>query len=132
MSTLSSHWRPLVVSFVSTLLIVVSLTYLAPAQALESRTLTLSASRSTAPVSGKVTFSGKVSKTPRGTNVKIQRKIGKKWVSVVTTRTTSAGAYAVKVRLPAKAKRYLYRAYAPGFEGLKPATSAVVTVKARS
>lgn len=114
----------LLTSLVASVLLLVS-----PAQALAARTLSIAASPVAALGSTNVTFSGKVSKTPAGSNVKIQRKVGTKWVTVKTVKTKgSGGAYAATLARPAKAGYYVYRAFAPKFEGLKAALSKAVTV----
>lgn|GEM_PF-6915841 len=81
----------------------------APASAATKRTVTLAVAKSVV-AGGKVTFQGKVSKSPKGTKVTIERKSGKKWVKVKTTKTKNAkGTYAVKVKLT-KAGKATYRA----------------------
>lgn len=94
-----------------------------------SRTVTIKATPNAAVGGTKVTFGGKLSKSPKGSKVKIQRKVGKKWViAKATTTSTPAGAYATKVALPAKAGVYKYRAFAPKVGNRKAATSKVIAV----
>lgn len=90
------------------------------APAATSRVLTISAS----PVyqyGGKpVTFSGTVTRSPKGSVVKIQRKSGSSWVAAgQTTTKTAGGAYAVALNVPTTAAAYTYRALAPKTPRLK-------------
>lgn len=103
-----------------------------PAQAaLTARTLSITAKPVAALTSTNVTFSGKLSKSPKGTNVKVQRKVGTKWVTVKTVKTLGpGGAYSATLVRPAKAGYYSYRTFAPRFEGLKAAVSKSVTIAA--
>lgn len=103
----------------------------APAQAATSRSLSAKASPTGAAVSGTVTISGTLTKSPKGSKVTIQRKSGSTWVTAKTTKTTtSAGAYSGKVKLPAKVGTYSFRAVADAKGSLKKATSKTVKVKA--
>lgn len=115
-----------------TALVSSALLLVSPAQAaLTARTVSITASPIAALTSTNVTFSGKLSKSPKGTNVKVQRKVGTKWVTVKTVKTKGpGGAYAATVVRPAKAGYYVYRAFAPRFEGLKAALSKPVTIAA--
>lgn len=120
-----SHVLILIVALVASGLLLV-----APAQAAVARTLSISVSPNGNLAGKYVTFSGKASKTPKGINVKVQRKVGTKWVTVKTVKTKVGGGYAAAVQLPAKPAYYKYRTFSPAFEGLKAATSAVKTVAA--
>lgn len=102
------------------------------AQAATKRTITVSASSTTPTVSSVVTFTGKVSRSPKRTAVQLQRASGKTWVKVASTRTTSSkGSFAVKVRVPSTGGDTRYRAYAPKTSKLKAATSASRTLDVR-
>jgi hypothetical protein len=105
------------------------------APAAEAKAITRSISIAVAPtaaVAGTgVTFSGKLTKSPKGSAVKIQRKVGSTWkLAKATSTKTAAGAYAVKVTLPSTAGVYHYRAYAPKKGSRKAATSKVISVAA--
>lgn len=120
-----SHVLVLLLALVASGLLLV-----APAQAAVSRTLSISVSPNGNLAGKYVTFSGKASKTPKGINVKVQRKVGTKWVTVKTVKTKVGGAYSASVQLPARSAYYKYRTLSPAFEGLKAAVSVVKTVAA--
>ncbi|RNL60735.1 hypothetical protein EFK50_20740 [Nocardioides marmoriginsengisoli] len=102
-----------------------------PAGAATKRALSITASPTSAVAKSAVTVSGKLTRSPRGTVVKIQRKVGTKWVAAGSTRTkTAAGAYAAKVTLPATAAVYSYRAIAVKTKKLKAATSRTIKISA--
>lgn len=115
------HPHRLLVALVAAFLII---GVLAPAStAATTRTLSLSAPNSSS-TSTAMTFSGKLSKSPKGSAVTIQQLAGTRWVAAKSTRTTSTtGAYSVKVTLPAKGGAYSYRAVAAKKGALKAATS---------
>ncbi|MET3961957.1 alpha-tubulin suppressor-like RCC1 family protein [Marmoricola sp. OAE513] len=103
----------------------------APADAATKRSLSIKASPSAAVVGKTVTFSGTLTKSPKGTKVTIQRKVGTKWVAAKTAKTsTSAGRYAGKVILPRKAGTYAFRAVAAKKGSLSAATSKTLKVAA--
>ncbi|RZI79452.1 MAG: hypothetical protein EOO67_20455 [Microbacterium sp.] len=124
-----SRTRIIVVALLTALVASVLL-LVAPAQAvLTTRTLSISATPAAALGSTNVKFTGKLSKSPKGSNVKLQRKVGTSWVTVKTVKTVGpGGAYAATVARPAKAGYYVYRTFAPKFEGLKAAVSKAVTI----
>lgn len=88
------------------------------------------AANPTGAVKGKsVAISGTLTRSPKGSTVTLQRKVGKKWVVAKSTKTsTSAGRYSVRVTVPPKVGTYSYRAVAPAKGKLKAATSTVVRV----
>lgn len=101
------------------------------ASAATSRTLTISASPAVGVVGTAVTFSGKLSRSPKGTLVLIQRKSGTKWIKAGSTRTVNrAGNYAVKLTRPKSVATYYYRATAAKKGNLKAAKSRSVAVAA--
>lgn len=79
----------------------------APAEAAVERKVTLKATKATA--GEPFTLSGKVTKSPKGTKVVVQRKNGKKWIKVAQTRTKKKGKYSVRLTV-AKAGDVTYRA----------------------
>ncbi|MCW2787294.1 MAG: Ig family protein [Marmoricola sp.] len=105
-----------------------------PAQAAtKARSVTVGVSPTSAFVGDKVTFSGHVTKSPKGAAVTIEHKIGDAWSSDTTTHTTAAnGAYSVKETLPSTAGTYTFRAVVPKTSKLSAAHSGSVTVKANS
>ncbi|MGO4254874.1 putative Ig domain-containing protein [Marmoricola sp. RAF53] len=109
---------------------------LAPAQAVGSavaRTLSAKPGTSAAVVRSAVLVTGTLSRSPKGSAVKVQRLSGKKWVPVKTTRTTSAGgAYSLRIPLPGKSAVYSFRATAPSSGRLKSAVSRAFRISALS
>ena len=106
-----------------------------------ARSVTLAAARTTAFTSERVAFSGTVSKSPKGTKVKLQQKQGSSWKTLAVVRTTAKkGAYAATATMPKTAGAQQFRALAPARKvtkngktrKLKKATSAVVTVTVKS
>ncbi|MET3961955.1 hypothetical protein ABIE44_001889 [Marmoricola sp. OAE513] len=96
-----------------------------------SRSVSISQSASTTLVKGAVTFSGRLSKSPKGSTITLQRRIGSTWVGIKSTRTTtSGGAYKVTLTQPGSAGTYAYRAYAPRKKKLRAAASRTVSVRA--
>jgi alpha-tubulin suppressor-like RCC1 family protein len=102
-----------------------------------TRTVTLAAASSTALTSSAVSFSGKLSKSPKGSKVKLQQKRGASWTTLVTVSTTTKkGAYAAAATMPSTPGVQQFRALAPGRKvtkngttrKLKKAISAVVSV----
>ena len=85
----------------------------APAEAATKRSVSATYSSTTPSVGAKITVSGKVSKTPKGYPVVVQRKSGSKWVTAKSTKTTSSkGAYKATVTMSTTANTYTYRVYA--------------------
>jgi hypothetical protein len=120
--------RPLAV-LLAALLLVVGVQF--SASAATARAISIAASPAASSVGSAVTFSGKITKSPRGTIVLIQRKSGKKWVKAGSTRTVNAvGSYAVRLTRPKVIANYAFRAYVAKKGKLKAATSRAVTVAA--
>ncbi|MFL6158936.1 MAG: putative Ig domain-containing protein [Marmoricola sp.] len=123
------HPFRILTAVVAALLLVVGLQ--ASASASTRRSLSTSAVPSVGAVRTYVTFSGKLTHTPRGSAVTIQRKSGKKWIKAGSTRTvTAAGAYAVRIKRPSAVGTYSYRAYAAKKGSRRAATSRAVSVAA--
>ncbi len=102
----------------------------APSDAATKRSVSIS-SPSSGFIKSAVKFSGKLSRSPKGSTVIIQRLSGSKWVTAKSTRTTTAaGAYSVSVTLPSKPSVYSFRAFAPKKGALKAATSRTRYVSA--
>ncbi|MCX6396993.1 MAG: putative Ig domain-containing protein, partial [Propionibacteriales bacterium] len=100
------------------------------ASAATTRTLSISARPAAALVGKSVTFSGVLSRSPKGSKVSVQRKVGTSWVTAKTVGTSTAGGkYAARVTLPSKAGTYSYRALAAA-GGAKAVVSATVKVSA--
>lgn len=101
------------------------------ASAATARTLSISASPTVGVVGTSVTFSGKLSRSPKGTLVTIQRKSGSRWVKAGTTRTVNTkGSYAVRLARPRSVGTFYYRATSAKKGSLKAATSKRVAVAA--
>lgn len=97
----------------------------APSDAATKRSLSIS-SPSTGFARSAMKFSGKLSRSPKGTRVVIQRLSGSKWVTAKATRTTTAaGAYSTSVTLPSKPAVYSFRAFSPKKGSLKAAFSRI-------
>jgi alpha-tubulin suppressor-like RCC1 family protein len=106
-----------------------------------ARTVTFAAASTTASTSATVTFSGKLSKSPKGSKVKLQQKRGATWATVATVRTTTQrGAYVAVATMPSTAGVQQFRALAPvrkvtkngKTRKLKKAASAIVTVQVQT
>ncbi len=129
MSIVRSRHLAVVALVASALLIVSGL--VSPAQAAISRTLSISASPTTTFAGAAVTFAGKISRSPRGTVVRFQRKSGSTWVTVTSTRTTTAaGNYTRRITMPKTAGSYYFRATATKTRTLRSATSRTVKIVA--
>ncbi|MCW2753819.1 MAG: Alpha-tubulin suppressor [Marmoricola sp.] len=101
-----------------------------PSNAATRRSLSI-ASPSTGFVRSGLRFSGKLSRSPKGSIVVIQRFSGSTWVTARSTRTTtSTGSYSTVVTLPLKPSVYSFRAFAPARGSLKAATSRIHAVGA--
>ncbi|MBO9524199.1 MAG: putative Ig domain-containing protein [Nocardioidaceae bacterium] len=124
----TKHWS--LVAVLATILALGGLVA-APAQALTARQISAKATPSTAYAGTTVSFTGRVTRSPVGTLVRIQRRAGTTWVNVAATRTViAAGAYKAAVVLPATGGVYLYRAVAPVTRKLAAAGSPAVSVTA--
>ena len=129
MSSLTS--RPWSTIAVTAAMLLTAVGLVGPAEAATARSVSLGVSPSVQNVGATVTFSGKVTKSPKGSTVKIQRKSGTSWVTVSSTKTTSSsGAFAARVTLPSTAAVYSYRAGAAKTKTLATAYSTSVTVTA--
>lgn len=100
-----------------------------PAAAATARTATLTVSSSTAVVGSTVVLTGRVTRSPKGTRVRIQRASGRRWVTVATVRLRSAGRFTQRVAVDAAGKRR-YRVHVPRTAGRRSATSVTRTVAA--
>lgn len=99
------------------------------AQAATARSLTVRATPAAAYGGTTVTFSGRVTRSPKGSVVRIQRKTASGWVLARTTRTTNAtGSYSVKLARPSAPAVYAYRAFAPKTPRLKAAYSPATRI----
>lgn len=106
-----------------------------------TRAVTLSAARSTAFTAERVGFSGTLSKSPKGSKVRLQQKQGSVWKTLTVVRTTTKkGAYAASAAMPSSPGAHQFRALAPARKvtkngktrKLKKATSGVVTVTVKT
>lgn len=120
------HWS-LVALFAIALLVFSGLT--APAEAATRRSLSIAVKPTTAYSGTSVTFSGRLTRSPKGTVVHVQRKSGKKWVAVRNLRTTSsAGNYSGGVPMPMTGGTFSFRAVATKTKKLRTATSRTVKI----
>ncbi|MFL6106439.1 MAG: putative Ig domain-containing protein [Marmoricola sp.] len=109
-------------------LLVVMTGLVGPAQAATARSVSISASPSSAYGGSKITYSGTVSHTGSGQVVRLQRKNGASWINVTSATTTSGGAYTVKSNLNTPAGTYTFRTAAPASGSLATAFSHTVDV----
>lgn len=101
-----------------------------PASAATARSVSVKVSTTTPLTSASVTVSGTLTKSPKGTVVKVERKSGSRWVLVKSTRTTtSKGAYTTSIKAPATVAVYPYRTTVAKTSKLKAATSKTVLVE---
>jgi hypothetical protein len=99
-----------------------------PAQAATARTIYIKASPTSAYAGTKVTYSGSVTNSGAGKTVRLQRYTGSSWVNVVSTTTTSGGAYSLKASMYATAGTYTLRTTAPATGTLATAYSRTIRV----
>jgi hypothetical protein len=99
-----------------------------PAQAATARSVSISASPTSAYGGTKITYSGTVSHTASGQVVRLQRKSGASWINVTSATTTSGGAYTIKSTLSSTAGTYTFRTAAPASGSLATAFSRTVAV----
>ncbi|MGO4256215.1 putative Ig domain-containing protein [Marmoricola sp. RAF53] len=100
-----------------------------PAGAATARSLALSPRTATVGAGTAVTFTGRVTKSPRGSLIRVQRLSGSTWVNATSVRTTSkVGRYSAKVTVPASGGTFRYRAVAPATTKLRTAVSPAATV----
>jgi len=101
------------------------------------RTVTVAPSSATAFVSDPVTFTGRLSKSPKGSKVKLQQKQGASWRTLrVVATTTRKGAYSAVATMPSAPGVQEFRALAPARKvtkngttrKLKKALSATISV----
>ncbi len=88
------------------------LTLVAPGQATAARA-SLTVSRGVAIGAEQVRFAGVVPSAGHVRRVLLQRHVGRRWVGVTSSRTTSHGSFAMVSRVPRKLGRYSYRIFAP-------------------
>ncbi|MEH3034083.1 MAG: hypothetical protein PGN07_08595 [Aeromicrobium erythreum] len=104
----------------------------APADAATKRSLSLKAGASAVTVSSTVSFSGTLSRSPKGTTVTLQRLSGSRWVKAAATRTTSSkGGYKLSVRMPSTGSKATFRASVAKTKKLRAAVSSTRTVALR-
>lgn len=102
-----------------------------PAEALKARSAVLKASPVYAYAGKPVTFSGTLTKSPRGSIIRIQRKSGTSWVGVGSTTTSSSrGAFSKVLTLPSTPGKYTFRAFAPRTRKLAGVYSKAIVVTA--
>ena len=106
-----------------------------------ARTVTLAPGTTTAFVGDPVTFTGKLTKSPKGSKVKLQQKQGAAWKTLgVVATTTKRGAYSAVATMPSSPGVQEFRALAPARKvtkngttrKLKKAISATVAVTVQS
>lgn len=123
-----------VTAVIATALTVAALSAAPSQAAVVSRSITFAAPSSTV-TSARISVSGKVSHSPKGTVVQILRASGRSWVLVSSVRTTTTtGAYSARFYVPKTHGTYTYEAVSPATHTLARATSVrrVVTVRTRS
>lgn len=125
----TKHWSS--VAVLIALLVTLGGLVAAPAQALTARSISTTATPTSAYAGTAVTFTGRVTRSPIGTLVRVQRRAGTAWVNVATTRTVnSRGAYKARVTLPSNAAVYTFRAASPATRKLARTRSSAVAVTA--
>lgn len=98
--------------------------------AAKKRTMSLSVSSVSVVAGTKITLSGKVTKSPRGTKVRIERLSGRKWKTLKTLKTASSkGTFKIALTPTSTST---YRAIAPKTKKLKSAVSSTRKVAVRS
>lgn len=111
--------------------LLLALGVLAPAEAATARSISVAASPTATYAGSSVKYSGRVTRSPKGSLVRIQRKAGTSWVTVANTRTTNTtGSFTVRAALPKIAAVYTYRAVAPRASRLATAVSKAIAVTA--
>ncbi|MCW2784642.1 MAG: Ig family protein [Marmoricola sp.] len=117
----------LVAALLAALLVITGLP--GAASAATGRSLSIGASATAVAPKGSITFSGKLTRSPKGSAVVIQRKSGKSWVKAKAVKTTSAGgAYSAKITVSGTRGTYAYRAFAAKKGSLKAATSRTISI----
>lgn len=101
------------------------------ADAATARKVSLSTSASSPAVSASFTLKGKLTRSPKGSNVAIQTRNGSRWRTVATVKTSRSGAFKKSLRLSSPGA-VTYRAYAAKKGRLKAATSRSLQVTARA
>ncbi|HSV40479.1 MAG TPA: hypothetical protein VLI04_17080 [Nocardioidaceae bacterium] len=102
------------------------------AQGAISRRVTMTSSSTSVTAGGTVVLKGRVTRSPKGSVVKIQRRSGSAWTTLRSTRTRNArGAYKVTLAL-STAGSYTLRAFAPKRKDRKAAASKPVVVTVTS
>src|SRR5689334_670250 len=130
--TMSSLRRRLWSAIAVTIGVLLVLTGLsAPAQAVTTRTISLAASPTAQVAGSKFLFSGHLTKTPTGSTVKLERKVGSSWVSVTSVKTlNTSGYFGANVTASSTPGSYFFRARAGASSKYSAATSKTVTVTA--
>ena len=101
------------------------------AEAAVRRTITAQYSTTSLPVGSSFTISGRVTKTPKGTIVRIEQRVGSTWKLVSAIRTSNkAGNYAVRSMKASTAGQFVYRARVAKTKKLGQAVSPARTVTA--
>jgi len=101
----------------------------APASAAQKRSISLTVSSTSVLPGTTVTLAGKVTRSSKGTRVRIEQLSGRRWTTFKTVRTTSAkGSFASAVRIRSSVS---YRAVAPKTKKLGKVTSKVRKVAVR-
>jgi hypothetical protein len=122
----SRHWS--LVALLATALLLFS-GLVSPAEAATKRAVSIAPKATSASAGAAVTFSGKLTRSPKGTVVHIQRKSGKKWVAVRNLKTaTAAGAYTGAVAMPKVGGTFSFRAVATKTKKLRAATSRTIKI----
>lgn len=105
----------------------------APGQAaLAARSISFAAPASTT-TGAAITVSGKVTRSPKGTVVVIQRLSGQYWIKVSSVHTTNtAGSYSSRLYVPKSRGTYSYRALSAATRTLGTAVSARRSVVVRT
>ncbi|WP_418058370.1 putative Ig domain-containing protein [Pimelobacter simplex] len=99
------------------------------ADAATKRTVSITAAPAQAMAGSSVTLTGRLTRSPKGTPLVVQRKVGAGWAKVASVRTKNkSGAYTVKLARTTTPGTSYYRAVAPKRGKLKAATSRAVAV----
>ena len=102
------------------------------ASAATKRTLSLKATPAAVTAGDKVTLSGTLSKSPKGSKVRIERLAGRKWKLLRSVRTSSSKGRFKLVLVTSGTGRTSYRAVAPKTKKLKAVTSRSRSVSVRA
>lgn len=122
------RWRMSVAMLLGALLALGAL--VGPAQARVGRTVSVKASPTAVAAGAHFTLAGRVTNTPKGKKVQVQRSSGSGWTTLRTLTTGASGSYSARIRAARPAGLYAYRVVAPKSGKLARAVS--VSVNARS